>query len=330
MNLLFICKASVEIGFGHIVRARSLANALYIEYKDLKITFFAIGDQSLSSFLPLDKYKTKVVNTELNVISSEKYDACILDMLTTGDQLLQYLKEISGLLISLSPVYDQFSQIDILFHRTKYFEIENNKPKYVYSGLDYTIVQEDCKKISTAQYEKNLQHEYFPVAISMGGGDAANLTLNCLKELRKSKVPATFWVVLGEGYQFSYDDLVAEIKADNFHEILLVRTNKSMWQILENCLIMVVPGGITAYEATYAGVPTLVYNKNSSTAYLTKELTEHNVSFSFSDWEQMRIKLEELYLKKKELMLMHIHSKDIIGKKAHKLIYEKINFHLQK
>jgi spore coat polysaccharide biosynthesis predicted glycosyltransferase SpsG len=295
----------------------------------VNIRFCAIGSQNLVQLLRGVKYEYEVYVDESDLTLQNKYDVAVLDMLETSDELLLQLKLHTKLLVSLSPVYNKFPEIDILFHRTKYFATSKGEPKNIYSGFEYAIIQEHCKKISTSRYENNLQLEYFPVAISMGGGDAANLTLQCLKELKKCKVPATFWVLLGEGYKYSYDELVDEIRRDSLHEILLVKTNQSMWHILQNCLMMIIPGGVTAYEAAYAGIPTIIYEKNPNNNFLLKELSENNVSFIYDNWQNTREKLEYLYQRKKELLLMHINSKELFGNVAHKLIYEKLCYHLK-
>lgn len=329
MKLIFICKASTETGFGHLIRARSLANSLSSYRNDVVIQFVLIGESNLVQLLHNVSYPVQIVNDENEINIRESYDAAILDMLATTVEFLSTLKKHTKLIASLSPVFNHFSHVDVLFHRTRYLKLKDDKPKQIYSGIEYTIIQDNCRKIGTGQYDKNLQLENFPVAISMGGGDAANLTLECLNELKKCKVPATFWVLLGEGYKFSYDELVAEIRNDSFHEILLVKTNKSMWQVLENCLLMIIPGGITAYEAAYAGIPTLVLNKTVESDFLVRELSENQVSFGFENWSQIREKVEELYHKRKELLLMHIHSKDLINGKAYEKIFQKLQEHLQ-
>lgn len=329
MRLVFICKASTDIGFGHLIRSRSLAKSLCTFRADIEIRFFAIGDKSLEPLLKKSPYSVEIVKSEQELVFNEKCDVVFLDMLKTSDRFILKLKASSRLLVSLSPVFDHFGDIDILFHRTKFFHTQNQSPRHIYAGLEYTIIQEHCQKISTGQYERKLKYEYFPVAISMGGGDAANLTLECLKELKKCKVPATFWVLLGEGYKFSYDDLVKEIKEDSTHEILLVKTNQSMWHILENCILMIIPGGVTAYEAAYAGMPTIIYNRNAESSFLMKELNEKKVALNFKSWVSIRKKIEDLYHKKKDLMLMHIHSRDLIQGNAHEKIWEKLSIHLE-
>lgn len=329
MKLVFICKASTEIGFGHLIRARSLANSLSVFRPDISIKFFAIGDKALKLLLSSATYPVEIVKTEQDIKLNKDYDAAVLDMLKASDRFIGHLKSSARLLISLSPVFDHFPDIDILFHRTKFFQSRQGTPKHIYAGLEYTIIQEHCQKISTGQYERKLQHKYFPVAISMGGGDAANLTLECLKELKKCEVPATFWVLLGEGYKFSYDNLVKEIKEDSAHEILLIKTNQSMWHILENCIMMIIPGGVTAYEAAFAGMPTIIYNKNAESSFLMKELHEKKVALNYKSWPAVRKKIESLYYKKKDLLLMHIHSKNLIEGKAHEKIYDRLCFHLE-
>ena len=134
--------------------------------------------------------------------------------------------------------------------------------------------------------------------------------------------------MLGEGYKHSYDQLISEIKKDSDHEIILAKANKSMWQILKNCILAILPGGITTYEAAYAGLPTLNLLENEKSYFLIKELEEkkvclYNGKINPENIEKVNDTIEHLYHNRKELLMMHINSKQLIPNMSASNIYNK-------
>ena len=133
--------------------------------------------------------------------------------------------------------------------------------------------------------------------------------------------------MLGEGYRHSYDDLINEIKRDSSHEIILAKTNKSMWQILHNCVLSIVPGGITSYEAAYAGLPTITMLENEEQLYLIQELLERNTSIyigkmSHDNMIKLNDVITELHNNRYQLLQMHLNTKKIIDGKGAGRIYK--------
>lgn len=329
MRILFVCKASTRIGLGHLIRSRSLANQFLELNPHLDIDFKVVGEALVSRLLTQVTYPVDIVKQEEEVALKGTYEFCFFDMMEASDAFFQRLKNGALLTISLSPIFNQMAKVDILFNRTQYHNLQPEEmPGKIYAGLKYTIIQEDCKKIRTSIYEDNLDLDQFPVAISMGGGDAANKTLAFLRSLRNCKVPATFWVMLGEGYQHSYDDLIKVLKKDSDHEIILAKTNRSMWQILRNCILAILPGGITTYEAAYAGLPTINLLQDPSKQYLIQELIDHKVCVYKGDINQeeslaqVNKSIENVYYERRELMEMHLNTKNLVGRNSAKLILD--------
>ncbi|MCB0651973.1 MAG: hypothetical protein KDC85_11915 [Saprospiraceae bacterium] len=329
MRILFVCKASTSIGLGHLIRSRSLANQFLELNPHLDIDFKVVGEALVSRLLTQVTYPVDIVRQEEEVELKETYELCFFDMMEGSDAFFKRLKNNALLTISLSPIFNQMAKVDILFNRTKYHNLQPEEmPGKIYAGLKYTIIQEDCKKIRTSIYEDNLDLDQFPVAISMGGGDAANKTLAFLRSLRNCKVPATFWVMLGEGYQHSYDDLIKVLKKDSDHEIILAKTNRSMWQILRNCILAILPGGITTYEAAYAGLPTINLLQDPSKQYLIQELIDHKVCVYKGDINEeeslalVNKSIENVYYERRELMEMHLNTKNLVGRNSAKLIWD--------
>lgn len=334
MKILFIFKGSTEIGLGHVIRSTTLARNVIKTNPSYDVKLALLGDGSLKKiFFDID-YESYLLKDDLSCPPQDSWDVVFIDMIDISLEMFSFLRKNSRLIVSLSPVFNRMNDVDILFTRTSYHGIDESASKVkIYAGLEYSIISDACLKIGAGTYEEILGKPTLSVAVSMGGGDAANKTLGILQEIKKCRVPTTFWVMLGEGYQFSYDHLVGEIARDTHHEIILARTNRSMWQILKNCALVILPGGITTYEAAYAGLPSVNLFSNFDQVYLVKELEEKGVCLSLGVLSEpyngkINNTIESLYHNKKNLMQMHINSKDLIDGKASERILEKCRIYI--
>jgi spore coat polysaccharide biosynthesis predicted glycosyltransferase SpsG len=326
MKILFVCKASTTIGLGHLIRSKTLASWFKEHVSDVELDFILIGEKMFDKLFFLESFVPHIIENEKDISIQKKYDIIFFDTMNFLEEKFVELKNETKLTVSLSPIFDRLKDVDVLFNRTKYVPDTNGLPRDVYAGLEYSIIQNNCKKIGAGMFEENLNLSSFPVAISMGGGDAANKTLQLLKTLKQCTVPATFWVLLGEGYKYSYDELVREIKADTIHEIILVNTNRNMWHILRNCLLLILPGGITSYEAVFAGLPTINFLEEEDNYFLIQELIENKVCFYAGLFKEenllsLNTQIESLYHNREELMEMHIRSKKLITESSFLKIY---------
>ena len=327
MILLFICKYGIKKGMGHLSRSKALAMAINEIYPEFVIDFIAIGDGFANKLFEGIKINTTFIENESDLFLNKLYDVVFIDMLEACF-LMEKIRNIRCK-VCLSPFFNRFEDIDILFHRTKYLDSNEVYPQLVYAGLEYTIIPDSCHRVPTYRYESALDNEYFPIAISMGGGDAANKTLNCLCELKKCEVPATFWVMLGEGYTHSYDQLVEEIRNDTKHDIILVRSNINMWQIMQNCVLCIIPGGVTAYEAAYAGIPFIAIEQEERKRFLINELLDNQVCKISNSFIDINDKIEYLYANRNKLLMMHFNSKGLIKGNFASLIINHCDNYLQ-
>lgn len=328
MKILAVCKASTSIGLGHLIRI----NTFFEQWKKLnasvQIDLFFIGDESLLKLVQRNNYaQIQVISEDQQHLDIQNYEYLILDLTDIKENLLGSLKSRAKKVVLLSPVFSHWHLVDIYFGRTKYIGIDEEKfPNLeIYTGLEYAIIQDSCVKISAGRFEENLKGNYFPVAIIMGGGDANNKTLQILRALKNCKVPATFWVMLGEGYKHSLDTLTDEIRKDTNHEIILAKSNHSMWHILQNCLLGILPGGITTYEAVYAGLPTINFYEDQSQQFLIKELVEAGAVFDFGIFSDEMLKemtnfIEQMYKNRNELLVTHSKTKNLIFQSGTKSI----------
>lgn len=332
MTINIFCKASTEIGLGHLFRSMAFADQVLVSNPSLSLTFNLIGDESLLKIIDLPNLSVNHFFNEFQISNIQRSDIVFLDLTDLSDDVFLKIKNSTKAVASLSPVFNHFDKIEYYFGRTKYlnFNPDDYPDLKIYAGLEYAIIQKNCVKINSEVFENNLKQAYFPVAIIMGGGDASNKTLQLLKGLKKCKVPATFWVMMGEGYRHSLDELSSEIRSDTLHEIILAKTNKSMWQILKNCVLGIVPGGVTSYEAAYAGLPCINFSENLVQMQLIKELLQNNAAIDIGEFTNANIdrlsdKIEQLYANKQLLLSMHLASKSLMDGLGSLRILERIH-----
>ncbi len=334
MKLLFVCKASTEIGLGHLMRSRALVETAR---KGHDVRLVVVGSEIARKLLAGADYPFTIVPSEEAVreAAKDERDVVIFDLVSLAPDLFSHLQERSTLSVSISPIFDRMDRVDLLFNRTRYAPDHYSAFKAKqYLGVEYTIIQPACARIATARFRRNLLRNSFPVAISMGGGDAANKTLLFLESLSKCNVPATFWVLLGEGYQHSYDALMKATERDRRHEIILAKTSLSMWHVLGNCVLAVLPSGITTYEAAYAGLPTINMFDTEDQFFLVRELVEAGVgiyagTINRANMEGLNRKIEELYARREELLEMHKRSRRLIDGRGRERILSVIEKELK-
>lgn len=328
MRTLFVCRATTASGLGHLIRSKSLAATFAGFDGAANVTLLVVGEPFVQRLLHGCTFRHEVVASEDDLALTAEYDTIFFDMLTLGNERFLAAAHRRARLACISPIFDRMGEMDLLFHRTRHHRLAAGQaPKRVYAGLEYTVIQQNCLRISAGVYERNLEQDALPIAIAMGGGDAANKTLRFLRSLKGCAVPATFWVMLGEGYQHSYDRLIGEISTDIAHEIILARTNRSMWEIMKNCALAILPGGITAYEAAYAGLPTIALLEDEGQRYLVEELVEHGVCIYGGPIDDGHLAglhptLETLHRDRHQLMQMHIGAKRLIDGHGGRRIHE--------
>lgn len=332
MKLSIYCKASTQIGLGHLIRSFSFAKQIYSRSSDLVIYFNLIGETSLIKLAQHSSIHIQTYELESQITDAPVTDLLILDMVEIGEELLGILLKKSTRSVVLSPIFNHFGKVDYYFGRTKYLNFDRlDYPNLkVYAGLEYAIIQENCVPIGAGVFEENLRSKHFPIGIIMGGGDATNKTLKVLQGLKKCNVQATFWVMVGEGYKYSLDELSDEIRRDTTHEIILAKTNINMWRILNNCVLCILPGGITSFEAVYAGLPTINFFEEQSQEFLIKEITEHNAAYNFGVYtpetmQKISAFVEELYNNRKQLLQMHVNTKALIDNRGCERILEELS-----
>jgi spore coat polysaccharide biosynthesis predicted glycosyltransferase SpsG len=323
LTFTIICKGSVEIGMGHLFRAKTFAKHLIAS--GYKLYVLAITDEHVRSSMQEIAQFTDFVESDkeaYKLLTGKTLDFLVFDTIQFSEIYFKQLKIKAKHTTSLSPVFNCMSSVDSLFTRLENQKNIGNKSTTVFAGLEYAIINDSCKLIPQSQFEQNLSLAQIPIGISMGGGDAPNKTKRILEAIVNIEKPLLLWVFLGEGYNHSYNDLVEIIKKDKKHEIILARTNRSLWYLLGNCTLVVLAGGLTYTEAVYAGLPTInLFESEKQAKNIPAAFQENNLGFNLGVLNDLNLKkmstlIEELITNKDKIIQMRSRMSDVLDKKA--------------
>jgi len=242
------------------------------------VRLVVIGDDYAGNLLSERDLDFAVVDRHADVVSLTKAfkpDIVVFDLMYLDKEVFESIAFVA-MTVSLSPIFSCLERTDVLFHRTAVSDpswpTHGSKPM-VLKGLEYAVVGEHSHRIPLSIYEQRLSRSVLSIAISMGGTDAANKTLQVLERVREVEDPLLIWIMLGEGYMHSYQELV-EASRSSRHEIILAKTNDSMWHILESSSLAILAGGTTTYEAVHAGLPSINTLETDRHYFLIQELVD--------------------------------------------------------
>jgi spore coat polysaccharide biosynthesis predicted glycosyltransferase SpsG len=318
MKIAVYCTGGTKLGFGHFFRSKTFVKAAP---SDVQVLLVPVAEAENQHIFAEVASKTAVCADEssaLQTILAFKPDIAVMDTVFCSDEFFDVLSSQVPNTASISPVFNQMSKVRYLFTRNI-----NTLPigdVTIYKGFEYAVFNENCRSIPDEVFYHNLGREFLTVGISMGGGDAMNKTLQVLRSISQLKIPCTFWVLLGEGYKHSYQELVLSILGDSNHEIILAKTNRSMWNVFSNCSIAILAGGLTTLEATYAGLPTLNIFEKEDHVYATgKQLFDWGVAedigiFNDASLERLRDRIHFFNDNRSQLLQMRERSKGKIDK----------------
>jgi spore coat polysaccharide biosynthesis predicted glycosyltransferase SpsG len=318
---------------GHLLRTRTFAKEakkshkveiIAIVEKDLEFIFFEISDVT---------YFVKEDTEILPYITKFSPDILLFDLTFLNKKVFDQARNFPRLTASLSPIFEHMTHVDVYFSRSN--RTQQIPYVKVYGGLEYAIFNDQCKVIDDITYAHNLNLPSFSIAVCMGGADAANKTLKVLRAIMNMKYSSTIWVLLGEGYSYSYDELVKTVRGHHQHEVILAKTNQSMWRILSNCVLAILAGGLTSIEAVYAGLPTInLFEGQDHIDAMSKKLFDLGVClnggiYSKDSLNKMVSLVQDLYNNRKELLIMRNLNKGLVDKNGSMRVIEALELQLK-
>ena len=282
MNILFRCKASHEIGFGHISRCLTLSNKI-INQKDVSIRFsinkneFAEkllneNNYNYSTFLLGDKY----VQATIDLIIKLEIDIFILDVRNDLDiydiKLIRNKTKVK--IISYDDPELKRLECDQLFYppvpQIKTMDWKNFKGD-LNIGWEYVLINE---KFCVNKVENNKEH----IILSFGGSDPKNITQYVIECLTKMKVKSKVIIVLGPGYKNK--ESLNNFLNDTDLEYEIYFNPKNLVDLISKSHFGIISFGQTAYEFAAMKVPSLYICLSKDHLISSSIFTKNNYGIS--------------------------------------------------
>ncbi len=253
MKVLILTEGGSNIGFGHVTRTLSIAQA----FKEKGVEPFMVvkGDDSLLPLLVgvehkvVDWIENKTMLEEL----AEDKDIVVIDSYLAPKELYEFAYKKAGLLVSI----DDFRRIDypggIVVNGNIYAEELNypNKENITYLlGTKYTPLRKPFWKVPN----KEIREQVKEILITFGGNDPKGMTPRVLETLTGEFPDLTKRVIIGKGFRN-----IEKIRAvaDRNTEFIFSPGAEEMKELMLSADIAVSAGGQTLYELARVGVPTV-------------------------------------------------------------------------
>ncbi|MEP3439260.1 MAG: hypothetical protein ABJN75_21125 [Hoeflea sp.] len=331
MRMAILCRGSQSHGLGHLYRAASFA---HVANRSHEIAIVAVADEE---FLPVFgelETRTTMVSSDSEaaaIVSAGRFDVCVCDCIALSTAAFTAIRTNTPTVASISPVFEHADRTDLFFTRSS--DVNGIQGPKIFAGLAYAIINSQCRPIADSQHETALAHPSLSVMLSFGGADSDNHSGLMVELLRDVKMPLLLWIMLGDGYSHSHDTLVSRLSTIRRHEIILARTNRSMWSVAANCAVGILSSGMSTIEAIYAGLPVIsVRRSGDPSAGIATEYDALCINGGqFFDGSYMGIKdtIEELSSCRDTLRALRQRQKGLIDNKGAQRVLEAIESHVE-
>jgi len=322
-RIVVACRGSVTEGLGHLYRAQSFAALAQMRHDVLVVA--RTEPDFASIFDGLSCSVVLAANDDEMAFQTAAFrpDLLVIDMVDVSDLAFDAMREVAPLAASISPVFRMAGQLDLFF--TRGAAPEGLTGPRIFAGLDYTILNRRCVPIDDNRFLAAVGQQALPIMISFGGADSDNHSRLALEVLRDVDRPLLLWIMLGDGYLHSHDELVDAIRQTKRHEIILARTNRSMWTVAGNCALAVLSSGLSTIEAIYAGLPVVAMHRLNDPSRLIRTSYDGNCidggQFADGSFRRLRTIVEELYDDRNRLLEIRKEQHGLIdGKGAERVL----------
>ena len=254
MNIALVADSGKRYGLGSINRCLSIAKVLSknghkpIFLSSSKSTESSIKDYGYKSIL-LERLKS---NTQILIIDSKKKE--IVDF--------KFLKNKIKIVLIDNQKYVEYADLVVLPGVKEQFL---NPPDNCLIGSKYIILNPNFKKIKVGKLKNT-------IFISMGGSDKYDITSRIVKQLKKTSLDFTAYIILGKFY---LNNKKIQRILQNDKRFILVDSAKNLHEIIVKCQFGIISFGITVYEAAALNIPTLVISHSFENHFSAKRIEQY-------------------------------------------------------
>lgn len=251
MNLLFIARGGERTGLGHFARSRRLIETA--RYRGHEAELFCLLDGPRSPIV--EGARAIVDEAELvgALRSRHSDDVIVVDIVSVQGALARALETSPVPVVALCPVAAGAAWPSLVVLRSASEGHDERIPHLI--GLEYAVLGRPVTRISESAFVKRIESPVRHILVCFGGADPDNETLATVRALI-SRIDARLDVLLGPAY--SHDEAALQLGAESGPTIVKVhRGDGDLWEQFKQSSVLVGGGGLLAYEAAYAGLPSV-------------------------------------------------------------------------
>ena len=243
-------KSSHQFGMGHLFRSINLYKI--IENKKSATVLLVGKHQPSIAWLQNERIRFEVVEEsqinkvgwESEIIDIIKPTVWINDRLNTGINHASNIKDKKITLVTFDDCGSGARISDLNVFALAKIRAEIVEGKKVLTGVEYLVLSDEINRY------RRIRDQLKSIVVSLGGSDTYGVTSRVIEWLNRRKESAT--VILGPGFQ--HRDSLDRMAIKN---ISIKRSLKSLHAEFYKHDLLITGGGLTAFEAAAAGLPTI-------------------------------------------------------------------------
>lgn len=308
MHYIFRADASREIGFGHVMRCLTLAQAL--SEKGHSCHFIC---RQLPDVLHQRLHAAGVTLHWLDyVFTADEVSPFVVDATADAAQTQRILHSINGVKVLVVDHYglgldwersvrshvDKLMVIDDLAARSHDCDVllDQNLGRteadyrplvpdscQILAGTEFTLLRNEFAQRRAELAEVEVSTEVHSVLINLGGGDSLPLMIQCLQSLTSHFQHLSLSLTLVTGQPIDEGVLLKAVGLPSSWSIRLLSNIDNMADILATTDIAIGAAGSSAWERCCLGVPSLLFVLADNQKVIAKALSEQNAALVVTD-----------------------------------------------
>lgn len=276
MKVCFIAHGGKQVGFGHLMRCMTLAEAFQKMGQEVFfISKMQEGREVLDRALIKNFYIPYINNLQVTarcnssieelraeekfieeILCEEKPDYVIIDSYNVDESFFISIKRNTGKLIYIDDLYAFEYPVDCIINGTAsacnmgYKVIEGRR---LLLGMSYNLLRNEFQNIPPIKINTNVKD----ILVTTGGADPAHMTEKIICALLHSIKLGTVRIHGIIGGAFTGSETLDIIGSNEY--VNLYKTPKQMSEIMLKCDFAICAGGGTLYELMSCGIPMLAF-----------------------------------------------------------------------
>jgi len=296
LRVLFRLDSGAQVGLGHYMRSKALADAFYKQ--GIECTFAFRISHLTSSNLELKNHEIIYINSEAELLThARNYHVVIVDHYAyTSEHFLALSQLEHCLLVILDDECNRGAlYADIIINpanQARYLNYSIDAPNArLLLGSDYILMAQNYSEASIMDYSLRSS-----IVITFGGSDITQLTLPVLDEIKKSSLNVSDIMVIIGAACLNSKQLIQYCHMNNFQYRYDV---KQMFELLKQAKFALSAAGSTTFELACCGVPSVLAVVADNQLLSAKEHAQHGWCKiidcrSFNDAKKMVKMAEEM------------------------------------